>query len=37
MEKGKNVVCMINCVVMPENYLQMADIVSFGHQMGIRY
>lgn len=21
MQKGKNVVCMINCVVMPENYL----------------
>ena len=37
LQNGKNVVCMINCVVMPENFMQMADIVSFGHEMGIRY
>ena len=37
MQTGKNVTYMLNCVVMPENYLDMKNIVSFARKMGILY
>lgn len=37
MEKGKDTTCMLNCVVSPENYFQMADVVDFAHDLGVMY
>lgn len=37
MKKGKDVTYMINCVVSPENYSQMSEIVLFARQLDIHY
>lgn len=37
LEHGKGVTSMINCVVSPENYMQMGDVVRFARRLGIIY
>lgn len=37
VQAGKDVTFMLNCVVMPENYRDMKNVVSFAHRMGISY
>ena len=37
IHKGKNVTSMINFVAMKENYHDMTNIISFAHELGIKY
>ncbi len=37
MEKGKDVTFMVNCVVMPENFRDMRNVVLFAREMGMGY
>ncbi|MBO5680054.1 MAG: radical SAM protein [Bacteroidaceae bacterium] len=37
IDKGKDVTFMLNCVVVPENHMQMKDIVEYAHQQNIDY
>ncbi len=37
MQTAKDVTFMLNCVVMPENYHDMQNVVSFAREMGILY